>query len=681
MKKFLFCFFSLALLATGCRKEYKEPLQEGNPVITIVGEPITASHFGDSLPFTINCEDSKPLSTLKLQLYYSDLMTQEVVVRTKENGTYSGKIFIPFLKDIPDGTANLKLILQNVTTKKVEQDIPLSLTRPIFPYLTLITEDGTEYQMLPTSDEHTYSATDNFPLKMRAYIKSAKADSNGNEIFFGWDGGAVTQDIKEYIQFESVMSNYTATFNTFSYVYTPMSDLKVNSQSMARISEGAYTITDDQYFINMTLTEGETLDFEGFGDLNQWWIDPDFYEKIDDHTLKLATGVQAGAYRIIANTKHSYIYAEVLLGGNIATLQEDGTGAIWIIGDGIGKPSVSKNGTGWTTEKGICMAPIGGKKYRFTGTIGETLGSALNIKFFHQKGWGGEFGPTTLTVTTPVLTIGSDGNLSVTTGQQLDLFGIYTLTVDVSAGITAATLTVAKIGEVPPPPFDGAINGTVLTAVDGDNYKVELDLTQGQAIDITNFEAIEQYWIDPDFFSGTVPSLTFVPIAGKYRITANTALKYFKVEAMTGNDLATLQPDGTGAIWVMGENIGKPSSADNGVAWRPGYGLCMAPMGNGAYKISFVVGEQLNTEFINFKFYFQNGWGVAGTPREFRGTTDSEGNAVLTNLLNNPLIVIMSDGNIQAGTSSFEAGARYSFTVDVSAGLSNSAIIVRKEAN
>lgn len=38
-------------------------------------------------------------------------------------------------------------------------------------------------------------------------------------------------------------------------------------------------------------------------------------------------------------------------GTSTATLNDDGTGALWIIGDGIGKPSVATNAVGWTTEK------------------------------------------------------------------------------------------------------------------------------------------------------------------------------------------------------------------------------------------------------------------------------------------------------------------------------------------
>lgn len=51
-------------------------------------------------------------------------------------------------------------------------------------------------------------------------------------------------------------------------------------------------------------------------------------------------------------------------GTSTATLNDDGTGALWIIGDGIGKPSVATNAVGWTTEKGLCMSQIEARSIR-----------------------------------------------------------------------------------------------------------------------------------------------------------------------------------------------------------------------------------------------------------------------------------------------------------------------------
>ncbi|UZJ65761.1 DUF5121 domain-containing protein [Sphingobacterium sp. KU25419] len=78
-------------------------------------------------------------------------------------------------------------------------------------------------------------------------------------------------------------------------------------------------------------------------------------------------------------------------GANLATLKADGTGAIWIIGEGIGKPNIAANQVGWNTDKALCLVPIGNKKYQITVKAGESIHKDnINFKFFHQKNWGGE---------------------------------------------------------------------------------------------------------------------------------------------------------------------------------------------------------------------------------------------------------------------------------------------------
>ena len=57
-------------------------------------------------------------STLKAQLYFSDEMVSETVIRTKVSGQeYNGKIYVPYLANIPNGTATLKFILQNINLR------------------------------------------------------------------------------------------------------------------------------------------------------------------------------------------------------------------------------------------------------------------------------------------------------------------------------------------------------------------------------------------------------------------------------------------------------------------------------------------------------------------------------------------------------------------------------------
>jgi hypothetical protein len=667
---------TVCLLQTACRKEYKEPEQKGDPMITLVEMP-QSGHFGDSLSFTIGVSDKEiPLSQLTVELLFGETEVSKFVVRTKDNGNYSGKIFVPFLKNIPDGTATLRATLQNITTKKTVQDIALPLTRPAFENLILVTEDDNEYVMQSSENANEYSVTGTFPTRFKGYFKAPKAGSNGNEITFGWEDGQVVENSTSFISFSNTVSSYTVSFNTYSYVFSPAIELKLNGTDMTMIVSGPYVLSDEQYAADLTLTAENLLEFEGLGDLEDWWIDGDYFEKVSESTLKFLA--IPGKYRIIANFLHQHISAEAMAGNDLATTQTDGTGAVWIIGEGIGKPSIATNQTGWTTEKGLCMTPIGDKKYRITGIVGETMAANINFKFFYQKGWGGEFtgssnseGKGVITTTSTFVQIGAgDGNITTPDGQPLELFGIYTFTVDLSGGLNAATLTVEKKGDVPPPAFEGAINGTPMTTVDANNFKAELNLTQGGAVTITGINDIGTYWLDPDYFNSDG---TFAAMSGKYRVTANTALKYFRIEAMTGDNLATLQPNGTGAIWIIGDNIGKPSIESNVVGWSPDNGLCMAPMGNGIYRFTGTVGQQLRAEALNFKFFHQRDWGG-----EFTGTTLTTASniAMIENSGNIQLYGFVSDVN--PGTP-LEDGATYIFTVDVSAGINNAVLTVTKQ--
>lgn len=94
-------------------------------------------------------------------------------------------------------------------------------------------------------------------------------------------------------------------------------------------------------------------------DYDNWWIDQDYFEKQEDGTLKFLP--IDGSYQITANGKMKYFSVIALKNGEAAKLQDDGTGAIWAIGTGIGKPSVALSEVGWTPENGLCMPQLTAK--------------------------------------------------------------------------------------------------------------------------------------------------------------------------------------------------------------------------------------------------------------------------------------------------------------------------------
>ncbi|PRY54294.1 uncharacterized protein DUF5016 [Arcticibacter pallidicorallinus] len=428
------------MLFNSCKKN--EAVALGNPVITPKSE-FTAAQFGDSLQFRVEVSDEEiPLSTLKAQLFYSDEMVSETVIRTKTNGEYTGKVFVPFYANIPDGTATLKLVLQNTSLTISEKELEISLTRPDFPFLTLVTASG-EHRM-DRVGLHEYAATRVFPFSVKGYIKAPKVGTSGNEMTFGWEDNAVAIGSTTEIPFSNSSSGtYSITFNTFSYQASPfIIAYAVNGTVMDRID-------DNRFKVDLALSQAQEVTIDGIEDLSNWFVDPDYFSK--DANGKLTFLPVGGKYRITANFTLKHFIVEAMNGSGLATLQPDGTGAIWIIGEGIGKPGIATNQVGWNTDNALCMAPIGNKKYQVTGVAGTTFkADNINFKFFHQKGWGGEYKHANISTKSDLIFIGDgangrdSGNLGIVSGKALEVGATYVFTVDLSAGNDKAVLTVTK---------------------------------------------------------------------------------------------------------------------------------------------------------------------------------------------------------------------------------------------
>lgn len=439
--KYIISIMGLALWMS-CTDDVTEIQPEGNPVLEVKSQ-FTNVHFGDVLPFTVAVSDDIPLSVLTATLYFGDEEMETVTIRTKENGEYSGTIPVPFLKDIPDGTATLEFVLLNTTMKSAKQTIDVPITRAQYPYLILVTE-GASYPMLPTGQPNEYAATEPFPsTDLPAYIKTPVIDGKGTEIVFGWDAGAVTEGVSANIPFVSPVGGaYSVTFNIKTYQAAPFFEILFNGQKMNMVDK-------ENYQLDVDLTQGQELTVEGLEDIADWWIDPDFFVKKGDGLYDFVP--MTGKYRISANLPKQYFKVEVLDGSSVASLKADGTGAIWIIGERVGKPSVATQEVGWEPSRALCMAPMGNKKYQLTVVGGETVRTdEINFKFFHQKGWGGEFGSAAITTTSDIIFIGDgtngrdSGNLGIVSGVTLETGATYVFTVDVSAGIDKAVLTVVK---------------------------------------------------------------------------------------------------------------------------------------------------------------------------------------------------------------------------------------------
>jgi len=399
-----------------------------------------SAQFGDSLQFTVNVNDNVPLSTLKARLFFGEEMVSETVIRTKTNDDYTGKIYVPYYANIPNGKATLRLIMQNIHFTITEQEFEVSLTRPDFPYLTLITADK-EYRM-EREAINQYKLTTELPRKIKGYIQAPAVGKWGNEIDFGWVENAVKEHSTTGIPFSNSDEGvYSITFNTLTYEASPfIIAYAINDQKMDRVD-------DNNYKADLALTKGQDIIVEGFDGFETWWLDPNFFKK--ESGGQIAFTAIDGNYRIEANIQHQYLTVEVLDSSNKpASLQADGSGAIWVIGEGVGYPTTA-NAVGWNTSKALCMAPLGNKKYEITFVAGKTLkADNINFKFFFQKGWGSEFGSARLSTESDLVYIISatqdNGNLRLLEGKTFEENKTYAFIIDLTAGNDNAVLTLEK---------------------------------------------------------------------------------------------------------------------------------------------------------------------------------------------------------------------------------------------
>ncbi|MBS4766216.1 DUF5125 domain-containing protein [Alistipes sp. kh20] len=665
MKTLKYIALSLLVAAstTACKDDPELQTTDIGPEMTVVSVDASGV-YGGKVDFEVAMTDRYPLSTLKAQIFFDDEMVAEEVIRTKTDGTYKGAVTLPFYKNIPDGEATLRLVGQNIRFGQTTVERPLAVSRPKPAYLNFVLND-VEYRMEPTCNDYEYAVTDDFPQKPQGYISTPELDDAGSVVTFGYDtetAGIVADSTDPIPYANSNAGEFTITFNLKTFEGSPFIKLLFDGTEMTMLD-------NDNYYIVTTLTQNQAYTLTGVADFADWNVDLDFFERKNaSNPEELSFLPMTGMYKVTANFKHSYLKIEAMKSATeLATLNDDGSGAIWAIGGTeVGKPTL-KNAYGWSPEDGgMCLARVADKKYQLTLVAGISINaSSFDFKFFHQKTWGGEFGGKDITTASDIVKISDSGNLGLVEGKTLDLGGIYRFTVDVTGGNTAAVLTVEKVGEQQLPPADITVNGTQMTQIDVDNYQLELDLTQGQTLTLGGGDAFTPAWINPDFFEAvSATSVKLVPVAGKYRITANLATKVIDALVLKadGSGLATLGDDGHGAVYFIGYGIGSPAAADQ-PGWTTEKGVCVPESAPGIYKMtaqaglegSTTLGQRFRVSGWSGKFFKNRGWDGLGTFSLAPGTE--------------AFLSIAGDGNIEIASGvTLDEGATYCLTLDVTAG-------------
>ena len=187
----------------------------------------------------------------------------------------------------------------------------------------------------------------------------------------------------------------------------------------------------------LSLSQGQEIAVTGvnFADA---WIDPDFFEVVNDTTLKFLA--VDGDYRVKWDGK--WFKVVPMYNGEKATY--DNGKALWIIGDGGGKPTVD-NLIGWVTgEAPLPCAKIGENTYRITLAMKAEGGS---VKVFGQADWGVEWKKEnygTVTDNGFFHIPGEDGNIHTIEGTEP---GYYTFFFTDNDGILDMEVKKAKFGD------------------------------------------------------------------------------------------------------------------------------------------------------------------------------------------------------------------------------------------
>ena len=436
----------LLILFVACKSEMEFPGEPGNPQINTPQVPSSA-YFADSIPFSAAVGDTKvPLSTLKARLFYGEDMVSETTIRTKTDGTYKGKIYAPFLKNIPDGNATLKLVLQDIHFTTAETTFNVSLQRPQYEYVTLIAETG-ENIKLAHSEKNKYVANtgDTMPKMLKGVIVAPKYGANGNEITFGWADSGIKEKNNNPITFISVKNSpYELSFNALTYERSPFTVYKLNGKEM--------NFVDGNFQIDVDLKKGDEIKTENIATLKNYWIDPDFFSGTSDGKITFAA--IDGKYRIIVTEGElPYFRVQTLdKNGNKAALQPDGTGAIWIAGYGIAKPGMKTGQPGWSPGQMLCLAPVAPKIYRMTAVAslekgwGQIRADWMGFKFFYQDNWGGEFQKANYTemkgIIPSIVSISNSGDFGLAEGQKLEESKTYVITIDCTNGPSKAIVSI-----------------------------------------------------------------------------------------------------------------------------------------------------------------------------------------------------------------------------------------------
>ena len=551
-----------AAVLASCQEEPVLRLTDVGPEMQ-VNSWTESTYMGADIKFSVSINDDEfALSTLKAKLLYDETEVNNITIRTKEDGTYEGVIQAPLYKDIPDGIATLAFASQNVGMGLTYDTVYVSLKRPDFDALTLTDDAGKTYSLRNVGN-YKYELTQEFPALVKGVVTTPAINAEGEIISLGWDGSALSVNNENPIPFSSTIpGEYTIavdlmklTASPFGYVITEEFDLAESKP------EAVYSLRQGIGFV-----------FPAIEAIYDWDLDPDFFT-VGGHNV--TWDAVDGYYKFQADFKNTFI--KVLpcdADGNTLSLNENGEGAVWVIGANFGKPSI---GPGWDTTNGAyAMSQVSPKVYQFSLNVGSQINEQSGeIKFFHQMGWGGEFTQANFASFdgAGVFQMTESGNIKLADGAAMTAKKAYRFTLDLTAGLNAAVLKVKEVEAIGGAALDIQVNGVKADKLSRTIYKVKaIALEKGQEISFTGIENPLEWYVDPD----------------------------------------------EGAITMMGWGVAQYMMTSQ-LAWETGALITLAEVEDGVYQFTGIaveesdgetVGGRWRYDYLSYKFFGQAGWGA-----------------------------------------------------------------------
>lgn len=611
-----------------------------------------AAYMGGKIHFSVKLQDSFPLSTLKVKLLFDEDVVSEKIIRTKENGEYSDAIYVPLFADIPDGTATLEFISQNTGLGLSKKTVEVAVSRPNFDYMNLKIGDKT-YKMDKTGP-YKYALEREFPAEAYAFVLSPETGGNGEVIKIGWDGSSLSAASDKEIPFSAVKQG----------VYKIQVDLmKLTAGPFGKTS---LTLSETEPVQVLNLLQGTVLKFPGIKDISGWDLDFDFFMVAPDNTVSFKSF--DGLYKLSAHFGKKFIRVEKMKDNdNLASLEDDGTGALWMIGGSFGKPSI---GPSWNTEDGAyCFAEKEPKLYSITFVAGSSIAEkGFSVKVFHQKGWGGEFKAySSVNDETGLFKVTDSGNIEAADGKQLVSKKGYVFEIDLSGGKASPRLRIFEI-EVPVSGLDIKINGVTAGKVSATIYSAVLDLAQNQDLSITgDITGLDTWWLDPDFLKLEGGALKFKAMSGKYKVVLDLELGFAEFKRMKDDEnTASIKEHG---LWLMGWGVANPVMTKQ-LGFNPGKSFSMAEISDMVFQFTgtavdekdgTTMGGRFRVDYVSAKYFGQDGWG-AECGKILGAETEVRLGPSATNLLK-----LTGSKNIElAENVRLETGAVYVLTIDLS---------------